>query len=360
LLALLRAFALVALATSVALFIDYVSVSPSFCAADSGCSAVRQSAGDVASVLPSLGVLAFALVYSLSLAKSETARKALTPIAYLGAVMGAGFLAYQLKIGRFCLLCVIVDTTAIAVGVIQLLRTRTKANGEDTPLLSTMAWVVLAMFALGVPYLWSRVKPAPGVPPGIAKLYVSGKINVVEFADFECPFCRQLHPTLKKLVAERPDKVNFVRLNMPLPRHPHALDAAKGSVCGEAQGKREEIADALFESEDLSPVSVQRIAVKLGLDMPRFKACVADPETLARIERERRILLDAGFQGLPATYVGDEMIVGSRGPADDELLFREAMDNAARGQGRGGVPAWAFALLVAVGVGATIRFGRPS
>lgn len=354
-LALLRALALVALATSVALFIDYVSVSPSFCGVDSGCSAVRHSGfGYVAGIpVPVFGVLAFALVFALSLAKSEMARSLLPKLSYVGAAIGVVLVGIQLKIGHFCALCLIVDTSAILLGVVQFLKSRAKGR-DDVPVLSTAAWVVIGLAAFGVPYLWSQVKPAPGVPPAIAKLYLPGKINVVEFADYECPFCRMLHPTLKKLVAERSDKVNFVRLNMPLPRHTHALDAAKGSVCGEAQGKRDEMADALFESEDLSPTAILHIAASLRLDMPKFKACIQDPETAARIDREQKILRDAGFQGLPTTYVGDEMIVG----AQDESLFREAMDNAARGQGKGGVSGWLFAALVALGLAATIHFGR--
>lgn len=356
-LALLRALALVALATSVALFIDYVSLSPSFCGPDSGCSAVRSSGfGYVAGVpVPVFGVLGFALLFALTLGKSDFLRSLVRPAAYFAAVAAVGLIGLQVKIGHFCLLCLIVDASALGVGVLgAFVAPTSEEKSARAEVLRIPAWIVLAILAMAAPYVWSQVKPNPALPATIARLYQPGKINIVEFADFECPFCRMLHPTLKKLMNERPDKVHFLRLNMPLSRHPNAMDAAKGAVCGEEQGKKDEMADALFESEDLTPTGVQRIAATLHLDMPKFKECVVNPNTQARIDREQQILRDAGFQGLPTTYVGGKMIVG----AQDESVFREAMDDAARGQGSGGVPSWLFALVVAGGVGATIRFGR--
>lgn len=402
-LALMRALALVALATSVALFIDYVSISPSFCGPDSGCSAVRSSGfGYVLGVpVPVFGILGFALLFALTLGTSEFLRSLLRPTAYFAAVVAVVLIGLQAKIGHFCAFCLIVDACAVALGAVgasldprkreftrppaaprpaddaapppsespgsayraaQRARVEPRAAvdpARETVVLRNPAWIVLAILALLAPYAWSQLKPNPALPPAIARLYQPGKINIVEFADFECPFCRALHPTLKKLVSERPDKVHFVRLNMPLPRHPNAMDAAKGAVCAEEQGKKDEMADALFESEDLSPRGVQRIAATLHLDMPKFQECIVNPNTHARIDREQQILRDAGFQGLPTTYVGDRMIVGAHPEeAAREAVFREAIDDAARGQGGGGVPAWLFALVVAATVGATIRFGR--
>lgn len=353
-LALLRALVLVALGTSVALFIDYVSVSPSFCGPDSGCSAVRSSGfGYVAGIpVPAFGILGFAFLFALTLGKSDVLRSLVRPTAYFGAATAVVLIGLQAKIGHFCVLCLIVDVCAVSLGVVAYVSSKAPAPKRD--LLGVGAWILLAILAIATPYVWSRVKPNPTLPPAIARLYQPGKINIVEFADFECPFCRLLHPTLKKLMAERPGKVHFVRLNMPLSRHPNAMDAAKGAVCGEEQGKKEEMADALFESEDLTPKGVQRIAATLHLDVSKFKECVANPNTQARIEREQQILRDAGFQGLPTTYVGGVMIVG----AQDEAVFREAMDDAARGQSGGGVPASLFALLVAAAVAGTIWFGR--
>src|SRR5262249_44904402 len=199
-------------------------------------------------------------------------------------------------------------------------------------------WSALGILFVVAPLVWPNVKPQPPVPSSIQKLYLPGKINVVEFADFECPFCRMLHPTLKKLVKEYEGRVNFVRLNMPLKSHEHAMDAAKGWVCGTAQNKKEPMADALFDAEDLSPIAIRRIAVSLGIDPTEFDRCVADPKTEAQIQAESKILKDAGFQGLPTTYVGGQALIG----AQAEETFREAFADAERGDGSAGVPAPLF------------------
>jgi protein-disulfide isomerase/uncharacterized membrane protein len=355
----MRALALVALATSVALLIDYTNASQSFCGPGSGCAAVRKSGfGYVVGIpVPVFGVLGFAFLFALTLGKSESVQSFLRPVSYVASLTAVALIGLQAKIGHFCALCLIVDGCAVAIGVVAYLRSRAPVG--KGAVLRTHAWVALALIAIAAPYVWSLVKPNPKLPAAIARLYQPDKINIVEFADFECPFCRALHPTLKKLINERPGKVNFARLNMPLDRHPNAMDAAKGAVCGEEQGKKDEMADALFESEDLTPRGVQRIAATLHLDMPKFKECVASPNTTARIEREKQILQDAGFQGLPTTYVGDAMLVGAHpDEAAREAVFREAIDDAARGQGGGGVPSWLYVLAVAALVGVTIGVGR--
>src|SRR6185436_13656384 len=66
------------------------------------------------------------------------------------------------------------------------------------------AWGALLVLAIGAPLLWPLVKPAPPVPAVILAEYVPEKINVVEFADFECPYCRKLHPVLKQVIDSYP------------------------------------------------------------------------------------------------------------------------------------------------------------
>src|SRR6185436_1455724 len=107
-----------------------------------------------------------------------------------------------------------------------------------------------------------------------------------EFADFQCPFCRKLHPLMTELLGEYEGRVNFVRLNMPLASHSQARGAARAYCCAEEQGKGPAMADALFQSETLSPEACEKLAESLGLSMPAFRTCVASPSTDARIDDE--------------------------------------------------------------------------
>ncbi len=353
-LVILRIATLVALGVSGALLVDYVSFSPAFCSPGSGCSAVRGSGfGYLFNGLlpvPAIGIAGFAALFVVSL--SSGLRRWVFPMAAAGGAIAAFFIALQaVKIGEFCLLCVIVDVAGIIAAVAAFFAQKEQRARDP---FAAWAWVLFAVAAVGAPLAWPRLRPQAPIPAGIASYYQAGKINVVEFADFECPFCRALHPLLKKLVAENPGRVNFVRLNMPLPRHARALDAAKASVCAETQAKGDPMADKLFDDDNLSRTNIRRIAVELGLDAKAFDACMEAPTTAERIARESKILRDAGFQGLPTTWVGARQIIGLQ----SEEAFREAFQQAARGEEVKGLPAGVFAAIVAAAVGAVAFLGR--
>jgi predicted DsbA family dithiol-disulfide isomerase/uncharacterized membrane protein len=369
---LLRLFALVALAASTALLIDYMSAAAAFCSAGSGCAVVRASAGylvvgSLRIPVPVFGLAGFAALFAVTLVRAnDLRRKLVLALGALGAVVALVLLLIQaISIKQFCAFCVVVDLAAMLGGVCAALyffATRagteiTKSKSKPTPPsepLKTWAWVMLGALAVGAPLLWSDLRPQPPVPPGVLAHYHAGKINVVEFADYECPFCRLLHDRLKTIIKDYPNKVNFVRLNMPLQSHASARYAARAGVCAEAQGKGEPMADHLFSAEDLSPAANRRAAGELGLELSAFDRCVDNSETDRRIDAEAKILRDAGFQGLPTTFVGSRMIVG----AQPEEVFREAFARAERREGESGIPGPVFLGLLAVVAGAVIGVGR--
>ena len=362
-LVILRICTLVALAASAALFVDYTAFNPAFCAPGSGCSVVRASGfgylfgGRIP--VPLIGLLGFGGVYAVSLAGPSIRKPLLAPFAYLGALGAVVFIALQaVIIHAFCLYCMVTDTAALVIAGAAFAYSRARRQeGEKSKIadpLRPTGWALLSAIAIGAPLLWPKLKPQPAVPKTIQALYVPGKINVVEFADFQCPFCRMLHPLLNKIIKDYPGQVNFVRLNMPLSRHPQAKDAARTYVCAKAQGKGDRMAEALFEVEDLRPGPNRRLAIDMGMDPKVYDACMQDPKTDHAIDRESTILRSAGFQGLPTTYVGSTTIVG----AQSEEIFREAFERAARGEGNEGIPAWMFMGLTAVAAGGAVALGR--
>lgn len=353
----LRVAALVALFTSAALAVDYLSTTPAFCGAESGCGAVRRSGfgylPGTSIPVPALGVAAFSILFTLSL--FERQRRLLSLAALVGGVLGVLLLGLQLfVIGALCALCVVVDLAALVAAVAgHFLYRSADAVGRDP--LTRPTWALLAFLVPAIPIAWAPLRPAPDVPPEVAARFVPGKINVVEFVDFECPFCRMLHPVLKAVAAEYGEQVHFVRLDLPLNSHPFARGAARAHVCGGEQGKAEAMADALFETEDLSDAGLRAVAEKVGLDKARFEACLVAASTEERIEKTERILRDAGvMQGLPTTYVGEKMLVGAQDPA----MFRDAFEAAKRGDGHRGVPPLAYFSFVALVLGVVIFTGR--
>ena len=366
---LLRAAALVALLGSSALTVDYLSPTPSYCGASSGCGLVQRSGwgyvGAAHIPLPALGLVGFTALLTLSLLPGRR-RFTAGPVALLGGLMGAALLLVQaLKLGVFCVLCVTVDTAALvaaAGGALVLFAREPSGEGVATSANDDAVrepfrdgtWMALGALAVAAPLLWPSLRPLPDVPREIASYYVRGKINVVEFVDFECPFCRLYHPELKKVAAEYGDRVNLVRLDLPLAMHPQARGAAHAHACAVAKGKSDAMANALFETEDLSRAGLVKAGTSAGLDAKELEACLDAPATEAAVKKTEAILRDLGLlQGLPTTFIGTKMLVG----AEEAPALREAFDHALDAADRG-VPAPAYiAALVAI-AGATLFFGR--
>ena len=112
-------------------------------------------------------------------------------------------------------------------------------------------------------------------------------VTIVEFSDFQCPFCAQSTGLVDQVLAAYPTDVRFVYKQFPLEQiHPNALNAAKASIAARNQGKFWEMHDELFKiSKNLTMDEIRKKAELLGLDMKKFDADVASPET-EKIVRE--------------------------------------------------------------------------
>jgi protein-disulfide isomerase len=333
---------LVALGVSTALLIDYFRPMPAFCDMGSGCEQIRASGrGKLFGYVPFplIGVLGFLTTITLSFLPNERAVRLTRIFGLFGGAAGIALLLYQgLGLKVFCKLCVAVDASAI-IGAIALVASMfgetpaTEPVADAAPSSMRWLWPVATIAAMLIPAGWSAFQPSPPVPREVASLWLPDKINVVEFIDFECPFCRQLHPSVLDLLEEYGSRVNLVRLNMPLPQHPHARHAARAYCCAEEQQKGSAMADALIASDDLTPDACETLASKLGLSLAEFQKCVQSSATDARIDDEIARVKSAGFAGLPTVWVDDELIVGLN---PDHL--RDAFTRAANEKPRSRLP----------------------
>jgi thiol-disulfide isomerase/thioredoxin len=130
-------------------------------------------------------------------------------------------------------------------------------------------------------------------------------VTIVEFADFECPFCQRIAPELDELWEKRKGSLRFVYKFMPLTlMHQHAEAAARAAVAAMAQGKFWEMHQKLFSSGDhLEDADILRYAAALGLDMDRFRADVAAPATTARIEADKKLADSLKVKGTPTIFI---------------------------------------------------------
>jgi predicted DsbA family dithiol-disulfide isomerase/uncharacterized membrane protein len=356
-LTLYRLSALIAVLFSTLLLIHYVSpVNSGFCAAEGGCEMVRARAdrffGDATTGIPLLGVLAYSGLFIASLFASPRLRKNLQWPSALGAIVALGFIVVQaVVIQAFCWMCMVVDGAAVLVGFAGIQISR--ASPALAEPLKAWAWSTLLASTIGLSALWHWVRPPTPVPAEILALYQPGKINVVEFADFQCPHCNRFHPLLKKAMRERGDQVHFVRKHMPLLQHRFAEHAAKGAVCAEAQGKGEDMADFYFRHHLKQDIAFAG-AADLNLDLSAFRACMEDPATVARLDADRALLERVGFQGLPTTFIGNRQLVG----AQPSAVIREALDQAAEGEPPIGVSGPLYLAFAALSAAVVVALGR--
>jgi protein-disulfide isomerase len=132
----------------------------------------------------------------------------------------------------------------------------------------------------------------------------NAKVTIVEFSDFECPYCGQAAPNVNALADQFKEDVKVVFLHFPLNFHPNAMPAALASQCANAQGKFWEFHDKLFANQkQLGPSFYESTAGELGLDVEKFKKCVDDPATKAYVMRDMEQGETAGVEGTPSFYV---------------------------------------------------------
>jgi len=147
-------------------------------------------------------------------------------------------------------------------------------------------------------------------------------VTIVEFSDYQCPFCSRVQPTLHKLLELYPDSVQIVFKNMPGQRHDRARPAAEAALCAGRQGKFWEMHDWLYAHQNkLDDESIQAEAKDLGLDMDAFGTCLSKHETAAQIDSSLKEARELGLTGTPIFFVNGRMIRGAQ-PFD---VFDEAV-----------------------------------
>ena len=155
-------------------------------------------------------------------------------------------------------------------------------------------------------YLLERPESAVDLQPqtGPSLGPPEARVTIVEFSDFECPFCRQLQPVLRRVLKRWPNEVRLVYKYLPLERHRNAFGAAKAADCADKQGRFWEFHDALYgENHDLSPRGVISVAETLSLELGQFEECLRDEGTGAAVQADRSLAGRAGVTGTPTLFV---------------------------------------------------------
>ena len=131
------------------------------------------------------------------------------------------------------------------------------------------------------------------------------KLTIVEFTEFQCPFCSRIAPTMQELNKKYPDQIKFVYKHFPLSFHSNAKAAAASSIAAQKQGKFWEYRYALApHSRELSDSIYIAVATEIGLDVEKFKKdMVLDSAMEARIDKDFQLGVKVGVQGTPNFYI---------------------------------------------------------
>ncbi len=154
---------------------------------------------------------------------------------------------------------------------------------------------------------------------------VNAPVTIVEFSDFQCPYCARVAPTLRQLRERHPENVRIVYRHLPLPFHKQARGAAEASVCADAQGKFWPFHDLLFANpKALAREQLLAYGEQVGVDTEGFEACLDDPATKAVVARDLADAERYGATGTPAFFING-IILGGNQPVDafEKIIFEE-------------------------------------
>lgn len=129
------------------------------------------------------------------------------------------------------------------------------------------------------------------------------KVTVVEFSDFECPYCDAARPMLKGLVRPGGD-TRLCFMHFPLPGHAHSMSAAQATVFAHRHGKFWELHDLLFDNQRrLSDQTIKALVDRVGLDSKKMVASILDGELAAVVDRQKSEGQRLGIHGTPSIFV---------------------------------------------------------
>ncbi len=176
----------------------------------------------------------------------------------------------------------------------------------------------------------------PYVPPKVAveatgptKGPADAPITIVEFSDYECPYCVRAEPTVREVLAAYPGKIKLVYRDYPLPMHPKAPKAAEAAHCAGDQGKYWEMHDKLFTTgAKLDVPDLKAHAREVGVEGGKFDQCLDSGEKAKVVESHKKAGDDVGVSGTPAFFINGRLLSGAQ-PAD---AFRAIIDQELKGK----------------------------
>lgn len=145
----------------------------------------------------------------------------------------------------------------------------------------------------------------------------NAKVTLIEYSDYQCPFCKRHEPTMKAILQQFPKDVRLVYRHYPLRSiHQDAARAAEGTECAAKLGGNDaywKMHDKVFENQEsgIGAAALLAMAKAVGLNEAKFKSCLESGEMAQRVQEDESSGNDAGVQGTPATFVNGRLVSGA-------------------------------------------------
>jgi protein-disulfide isomerase len=186
-------------------------------------------------------------------------------------------------------------------------------------------------------------------------------VTIVEWSDFECPFCSRVVPTLKEITDTYKDKVQIQFRNQPLSFHKSAMPAAQAAMAAHKQGKFWEMHDKMFANQRaLQPTDLEGYAKELGLNVAKFKADMASPEVDAQIKKDMEDGAKYGARGTPTLFVNGVPVRGAQPFAAFKAVIDKELELAEKLSKEGVAKKDMYAEILKREAGKNVDGGAPS
>jgi protein-disulfide isomerase len=151
-------------------------------------------------------------------------------------------------------------------------------------------------------------------------------VTIIEFGDYECPYCRKVQPTLDAVKQRYGNDVRIVIRQQPLPMHTNAVSAALAALAADRQGKYWDMHALLFKTAETKQLgNYDDLAKQLGLDLGKFRADMADSTLADKIAQDQKVAVQFGATGTPVFFINGRYLSGAQPIEAFEALIDEEL-----------------------------------
>ena len=151
-------------------------------------------------------------------------------------------------------------------------------------------------------------------------------VTIIEFSDFECPYCSRAAKTIEQLFNNNAGRIRLVFRSFPLGFHQNAKKAAEAGLCANEQGKFWQMHDAMFgDQENLTVDALKAKAASVGLDAAAFATCLDSGKFAGQVEADMKAGAEAGVEGTPAFIINGQLVSGARSLEEFQMAVDKAL-----------------------------------